>query len=96
MTENKTESQVQFTEDEMEKLKKIRDGYLSVQHQFGQLSITKIRLDNQLNSLDETKENLTKNFKSIQDDEKKFLDEINEKYGEGELDPETGVFVPNT
>jgi hypothetical protein len=95
MAENKTESQVQFTEDEMEKLKKIRDGYLSVQHQFGQVSITEIRLDSQLDALGETKENLTKNFKSIQDDEKNFLDEINDKYGEGELDPETGVFISN-
>ena len=33
-------------------------------------------------------------LKSLQNEEKKFLDSVNEKYGEGTLNPETGVFTP--
>ena len=33
-------------------------------------------------------------LKKVQDDEKKFLDGITEKYGQGSLNPETGVFTP--
>ena len=35
------------------------------------------------------------NVKKIQDEEQKFLEGITEKYGEGTLSPETGVFTPN-
>jgi hypothetical protein len=34
-------------------------------------------------------------FNKIQNDEQKFLDEITKKYGQGTLNPETGVFTPN-
>ena len=34
-------------------------------------------------------------FNKIQNDEQKFLDGITKKYGQGSLNPETGVFTPN-
>ena len=33
-------------------------------------------------------------FKDIQDNERKLVEELNEKYGPGQLDPQTGVFTP--
>ena len=41
------------------------------------------------------KEDLAKSFTEIQENERKFLDEITKKYGQGTLNPETGEFVPN-
>jgi len=38
---------------------------------------------------------LINNFGKIQEDEQKFLDGITKKYGQGTLNPETGVFTPN-
>ena len=79
---------VKFTEEELKQVQDMQKSYANVQNQFGQLKMAQIRLDEQEVELEES-------LKSIQDDEKKFLDGITKKYGEGTLNPETGVFTPN-
>ena len=80
--------EVKFTEEELKQVQNIQVSYQNVQNNFGQLKLAQIRLDNQEVDL----ENM---LKSIQDEEKKFLDGITDKYGQGSLNPETGVFTPN-
>ena len=80
--------EVKFTEEELTQVQNIQKSYANVQNQFGQLKLAQIRLDNDEVTLEDA-------LKSIQDDEKKFLDGITEKYGQGSLNPETGVFTPN-
>ena len=79
--------EVKFTEDELKQVQTIQRSYSSVQNQFGQLKLAKIRLDEQ-------ESDLKLNLRDIQSEEKKFLDGITEKYGQGSLNPETGVFTP--
>jgi len=79
--------EVKFTEEELTQVQNIQKSYANVQNQFGQLKLAQIRLDNDEVTLEDA-------LKSIQDDEKKFLDGITEKYGQGSLNPETGVFTP--
>ena len=80
--------EVKFTEEELKQVQDIQQSYANVQNQFGQLKMAQIRLDEQEVELEES-------LKSIQNDEKKFLDGITNKYGQGSLNPETGVFTPN-
>jgi hypothetical protein len=80
--------EVKFTKDELTQVQNIQKSYANVQNQFGQLKLAQIRLDNDEVTLEE-------GLKSIQDEEKKFLDGITEKYGQGSLNPETGVFTPS-
>ena len=79
--------EVKFTEEELTQVQNIQRSYQNVQNQFGQLKLTQIRLDNQEVDLEDA-------LKQIQSEEKKFLDGITSKYGQGTLNPETGVFVP--
>jgi len=79
--------EVKFTEEELKQVQNIQRSYQNVQNQFGQLKLTQIRLDEQEVDLEEA-------LKSIQSEEKKFLDGITDKYGQGTLNPETGVFTP--
>jgi len=79
--------EVKFNEEELKRVQSIQRSYASVQNQFGQVKMTQVRLDEQEVELEET-------LKNIQTEEKKFLDEITEKYGQGSLNPETGVFTP--
>ena len=79
--------EVKFTEEELKQVQNIQASYANVQNQFGQLKLAQIRLDNDEVTLED-------NLKSIQEEEKKFLDGITEKYGQGTLNPETGVFTP--
>ena len=79
--------EVKFTEEELKQVQNIQASYVNVQNQFGQLKMAQIRLDNQEVELENS-------LKQIQDEEKKFLDGITDKYGVGTLNPETGVFTP--
>ena len=79
--------EVKFTEEELKQVQNIQKNYASIQNQFGQLKLAQIRLDEQEVDLEEA-------LKSIQSEEKKFLDGITDKYGQGTLNPETGVFTP--
>ena len=80
----KLEEKNKFTEDELKQVQTIQQSYANVQNQFGQLKLAQIRLDEQEVELEDA-------LKQIQSEEKKFLDEITKKYGEGTLNPETGV-----
>ena len=62
--------------------------YTDIQNQFGQLKMAQIRLDEQEIELENS-------LKSLQKKESKFLDGITDKYGQGSLNPKTGVFTPN-
>tara|TARA_B100000287_G_scaffold33210_1_gene30833 strand:- start:645 stop:950 length:306 start_codon:yes stop_codon:yes gene_type:complete len=84
-----------FSEEELNELKEIQDEYYKIQTQFGQLSVAKIRLDEQLEKLHKTEDENIQSFKDIQEKERNFLDGITKKYGEGTLNPETGEFTPN-
>ena len=79
--------EVKFTEEELKQVQDIQNKYISIQNQFGQLKLAQINLDNQEIDLEKALENL-------QTEEKKFLDLTTQKYGQGSLNPETGVFTP--
>tara|TARA_B100000579_G_C22297737_1_gene605708 strand:- start:211 stop:519 length:309 start_codon:yes stop_codon:yes gene_type:complete len=91
----KLEEATKFTEEELKKIKEIQDEYYRTQNQFGQLSVSEIRLNEQLEGLEKLRDETTIAFKNIQEEERKFLDEITKKYGEGSLNPETGEFTRN-
>ena len=79
--------EVKFTEEELTQVQNIQKSYANVQNQFGQLKLAQIRLDKDEIQLEDA-------LKSIQEEENKFLEGITEKYGQGTLNPETGVFTP--
>ena len=79
--------EVKFTAEELTQVQNIQKSYVNVQNQFGQLKLAQIRLDEQEVQLEDT-------LKQVQSEEKKFLDGITDKYGQGTLNPETGVFTP--
>jgi len=78
--------EVKFTEEELTQVQNIQKSYQNVQIQFGQIKLAQIRLDEQEIDLESA-------LKQIQEEEKKFLDGITDKYGQGTLNPETGVFT---
>ena len=81
--------EVKFTDDEIKEVRQIQKNYTTIQNRFGQLKLAQIRLENQEIKLEES-------LKQIQDTEEKFLDGITDKYGQGTLNPETGVFTPTS
>ena len=89
------QSETKFSDDEIKKIQEIQKSYSEITTQLGQVGIAKIRLREQEVSLAKEEDKLNTSFVKIQNDEQKFLDEITKKYGQGTLNPETGVFTPN-
>ena len=89
------DKEIKFAEEEMKSIQGIQDSYFEVQTDFGKLNLAKIKLEQQLDELDSADNDLTKKFVDTQEKERNFLEDITKKYGEGSLNPETGVFTAN-
>ena len=77
---------VKIEDQELTELNRIRNLYTEAQFAFGQLYISRRQLDENERALNEA-------YRKLQEDEQKLLDTIVSKYGEGNLDPKTGIFT---
>ena len=85
---------VKFTEDEMKQIGNLQQSYMNIQSSLGQLAVNKIRVKKQLSDIEVAEENLQEQFTDNQKQETKFVESINKKYGDGNLDLNSGVFTP--
>lgn len=85
---------IKFTEDEMTSLKQLQEDYTTKQEQLGQISVQRILLNQQIDSLEQKQQELEKEYVDVQQREQGLVKTLNEKYGQGQLDPNTGVFTP--
>ena len=88
------DTEVKFTKEEMNQLTELQQTYAAVQNTLGQLSVSRIRLSQEIGSLDEAENKLRNDFIETQQKERDFVQEISKKYGDGNLDLNTGVFTP--
>ena len=86
---------IKFSEEEMKSLRELQDSYTQKQAELGQVSVQRILLNQQLDALEEKQTFLENEYKKIQQQEQDLVKKLNEKYGAGQLDPESGVFTPN-
>ena len=86
--------EIKFTEDELKSLNDLRETYGKVQADFGALKVRRLVLEQQLEELDNADEAVHKAYTDNQETERNLVKELNEKYGPGSLDPQTGVFTP--
>mgnify|MGYP001354497329 CR=1 FL=1 len=84
---------VKFTDEEMKELKQIQESYVEVQNNLGQTQVSILRLEQQRENLFNYENSLKEKFFKVQEDEKKFIEKVTEKYGDGELNPNTGEFI---
>lgn len=81
--------EMKFTEEELKSLKELSNNYQIIQAEFGQVKLNRLNL--------EAKEaELEKLFEQQKQTEAKLMQELNDKYGPGVLDPATGVFTPSS
>jgi hypothetical protein len=92
----KESKEIKFTDEELTQLRQIQQDYLECQTAFGQVAIQKIALQQQIDALAKSEEEYAKKYQETQVKEKEVATELNEKYGSGNLDPQTGVFTPNS
>ena len=86
--------EIKFTDDELKSLQELQNNYQEKQTLFGQLAVQKILLDQQMDALETRKTEVEQEYEGVQQQEMDLVKTLNEKYGPGSLNPETGVFTP--
>ena len=85
---------IKFTDEELKSLQDLSQSYQNIQASFGQMKVQKILNQQQADALEEAEVKMDADYKDIQDKERELVQQLNEKYGPGQLDPQTGVFTP--
>jgi hypothetical protein len=86
--------EIKFSEEELQSLSELSQGYQNIQSAFGQVRVQKILAQQQIDSLDEAEARMEGDYTDLQQKERDLVEQLNEKYGPGTLDPQTGVFTP--
>ena len=86
--------EIKFTDEELKSLQELSQNYQNIQASFGQITVQKILNQQQADALEEAEVKMDADYKDIQDKERELVQQLNEKYGPGQLDPQTGVFTP--
>ena len=88
--------EVKFTEEELSEVQGIADGYTNLQNELGRLGAQEIILAQRVETIEDRKAEITKEWKANQLNEQELVKKLSAKYGEGTLDPSTGSFIPNS
>ena len=87
-------TEMKFTDEELQSLQDLQNGYQEKQANLGQLSVQRILLNQQMEALEARQVELESEYEAVQQEERDIVQKLNEKYGPGQLDPQTGVFTP--
>mgnify|MGYP003141041397 FL=1 len=83
-----------FTEEELKNITNIRNGNSRIISELGQVELQLFLVNEELEKLQEMKSTLQVQFKNLQVEEAELVGSLNEKYGIGTVDINTGEFVP--
>ena len=92
--QTKVVDEIKFSEDELTSLSNLQTGYQEKQTLLGQLSVQRILIDQQSEALEARLTEVQTEYEGVQQQERDLVKQLNEKYGPGSLNPETGVFTP--
>ena len=84
---------IKLSDQELKQIQDLRTKYATLTAQLGQLKVEQIIINEQVNRLSELEEKFTKEYLNIQIEEEQFAESITKKYGEGEIDVESGLFT---
>ena len=88
-------AEVKFTEEELQSIQNLSVKNNDITNRLGQLAIAKINIEKQSESIEEEEFKLHEELEALKKEEQETLQKITDKYGPGNLDPQTGVFTPS-
>ena len=90
----KKSKEVKFTKKEINSLQQLRSNYANVELSLGKIEVARMQTEQRLEQIENEKLRLETEYTQTQIQENELVSELNEKYGAGNLNPETGVFTP--
>ena len=79
---------------EIETLTSLRQRSQEKIMQFGEIEMELIFLDNRIEEMHKMKDSLKSELATMQEEERKVSKDLEDKYGQGNLNLETGEFIP--
>ena len=86
--------EIKFSEEELKELGELQTSYQEKQAALGQIAVQKILLNQQVEAIDNRQVELEGEYEAVQQSGRDLVQKLNEKYGPGQLDPQSGVFTP--
>ena len=84
-----------FSDDEMKQINELQQNYQNATATLGRLSVQELILSQQLENIDNERENVKTAYIELQKKEQELVNSLNEKYGAGTLDIVSGEFTPS-
>ena len=83
-----------FSDDEMKQINELQQNYQNATATLGRLSVQELILSQQLENIDNERENVKTAYSELQKKEQTLVQTLNDKYGAGTLDIVSGEFTP--
>lgn len=84
---------IQINEEELKQLHVLRDQYTEMTFRLGQIKLEQVMLNTQLKRLIELEETIALEYMKAIETEDTLVNDLIKKYGNGELDIETGQIL---
>lgn len=85
-----------FDQTDIESVKELQGQYATTTAQIGQIEVELHLLEKRLRQIQEMRSNLFGTYEELQTKEQDLVKSLNEKYGDGVLDLDSGTFIPST
>ena len=84
-----------MTKQELSSISVLQNGYEDIKNALGSMEVSRIKAEQTLDTIEKEKIRLELEYARLTETEVDLLNSLNEKYGQGNIDPNTGVFTPN-
>lgn len=86
----------EFQTDDIQSVKDLQARYATNTAQIGQVEVELHLLKRRLVQIEELRVSLFTTYDDLQKEEKELVEKLNQKYGDGVLDLDSGRFIPST
>lgn len=86
--------QTKFSEEEIAEIKQVQANYQKLGLDLVQIKLAVLNAKNQLDTYESEEKMLTERILELNESERTIAKNLEEKYGKGEIDLESGVFTP--
>lgn len=83
----------EFSQEDIDSVKNLQRGYARTTAQIGQIEVELHLLNKRLEQMKEFREKLFSEYTGLQEQETNLVKTLNEKYGDGVLDLDSGKFI---
>jgi DNA-binding PucR family transcriptional regulator len=85
----------EFEQQDIDSVKNLQSNYASTTAQIGQVEVELHLLTKKLEELNSFRKSLFQQYEDLQTQERELVNTLNEKYGDGVLDLDSGRFIPS-